>query len=167
MTRLGATFLVGRQWIEIINESKSFTAKGGTTMPSVVSYYSISAQGIEKLEGESEFQPRDRYAGINIQATGENVITLGDGNVVNVKYEGLFQKLNELKELITDSDAPDDAKMDAAVNIETLKTQLAKHDPDAEIVEHLWNRIGRVADIAGLTGFVMTVEPMVRQLLGG
>ncbi len=162
------TYLTGRGWVEIINESKSFTARGGTTMPSVVPYYTISAQGIEKIEGESEFQPRDRYAGINIQATGASVITMGDGNVVNVRNQGLFQKLNELKEQITDSEVvPEDAKLDAAVDIETLNTQLAKHDPDKQVVEHLWSRIARVADVAGLAGFAITIDPMVRQLLGG
>jgi hypothetical protein len=161
------TYLTGRGWIEIINESKSFTARGGTTMPSVVPYYAISAQGIEKIEGESEFQPRDRYAGINIRATGANVITMGDGNVVNVRNESLFQKLNELKERITDSDSvPEDTKLDAVVDIETLKTQLAKHDPDKQIVEHIWGRIAKVADVAGLAGFVITIEPIVRHLLG-
>lgn len=161
-------YLIGRKWVETFDESKSFTARGGTTMPSVTTYFQISAQGIEKIEGESEFQPRDRYAGINIQATGENVITLGDGNVVNVRNEGLFQQLNQLKEQITDSYAvSEDMKMDAAVDIETLKTQLAKHDPDKQIVQRLWERIARAADVAGLAGFVATIEPAVRQLLGG
>jgi hypothetical protein len=124
-------YLIGRKWVETVDESKSFTARGGTTRPSVTTYFQISALGIEKIEGDSEFQPRDRYAGINIQATGENVITLGDGTVVNVRNEGLFQQLNQLKEQITDSDAvSEDMKMDVAVDIETLKTQLAKHDPD-------------------------------------
>jgi len=161
-------YLIGRKWVETFDESKSFTARGGTTMPSVTTYFQISAQGIEKIEGESEFQPRDRYAGINIQATGENVITLGDGNVVNVRNEGLFQQLNQLKEQLTDSDAvSEDMKMDVAVDIETLKTQLAKHDPDKQVVGRLWERIAKAADIASLAGLVTTIEPAIRQLLGG
>jgi hypothetical protein len=103
-----------------------------------------------------------------IQATGENVITLGDGNVVNVRNEGPFQQLSRLKDLITDSDAvSEDTKMDVAVDTKTLKTQLAKHDPDKQIVERLWQRISSVADVAGLASFVITIEPTVRQLLGG
>ena len=162
-----SNYLIGRKWVETFDESKSFTSPGGTTMPSVTTYFQISAQGIEKIEGESEFQPRDRYAGINIQATGENVITLGDGNVVNVRNEGLFQQLNVLKERIADNeDVSEDVKMDAAVDIETLKTQLAKHDPDRQVVQRLWDRIARAADLAGLAAFVITIEPMVRQLVG-
>jgi len=160
-------YLMGRGWVETFEESKAFATGGGTYRPRPTTFYQISAPGIEKIEGESEFQPRDRYAGINIQATGENVITLGDGNVVNARYEGLFQQLNELKSRITDSDAPEDTKLDVAVDIETLKTQLAKHDPDKAVVERLWARISQAADIAGLAGFAVTIEPIVRQLLGG
>jgi hypothetical protein len=162
------TYLIDRGWVKTIEESKSFTAAGGTTIPSVTTYYQISAQGIEKIEGDSEFQPRDRYAGIKIEATGENVITLGDGNVVNVRNQGLLQQLNELKERITDSEAvPEDTKLDLAVDIETLKTQLAKHDPDKQVVQRLWDRISKVADVASLAGLIVAIEPGVRQLLGG
>lgn len=57
--------------------------------------------------------------------------------------------------------------MDVAVDIETLKTQLAKHDPDKQIVQRLWERIGKVADVASLAGLVVAIEPGVRQLIGG
>lgn len=162
------TYLIDRGWVKTIEESKSFTAPRGTTVPSVTTYFQISAQGIEKIEGESEFQPRDRYAGIKIEATGESVVTVGDGNVVNVRNQGLFQQLNELKDQIIESDVvPEETKLDIAVDIETLKTQLAKHDPDKQVVERLWERIAKVADVASLAGLVAAIEPGVRQLLGG
>jgi hypothetical protein len=162
------TYLIDRGWVKAIEEAKSFTAPRGTTIPSVTTYYQVSAQGIEKIEGESEFQPRDRYAGIKIEATGESVVTVGDGNVVNVRNQGLFQQLNDLKEQIIESDAvPEDTKMDVAVDIETLKTQLAKHDPDRQVVQRLWERIGKVADVASLAGLVLAIEPSVNALLGG
>ena len=162
------TYLIDRGWVKAIEESKSFTAPRGTTVPSVTTYFQISAQGIEKIEGESEFQPRDRYAGIKIEATGESVVTVGDGNVVNVRNQGLFQQLNELKDRIIESDVvTEETKLDVAVDIETLKSQLAKHDPDRQVIERLWERIAKVADIASLAGLVVAIEPGVRQLLGG
>ena len=90
------TYLLDREWVKQIDQHKEVTTRGGTTVPSVVAFYEVSANGIEKIEGESEFQPPDRYPGINIQATGSNVITLGDGNLVNVEYRQLFQQLAEL-----------------------------------------------------------------------
>lgn len=44
---------------------------------------------------------------------------------------------------------------------------LAKHDPDKQIVQRLWDRIGKVADIASLAGLVVAIEPGVQKLLGG
>lgn len=161
-------YLLDREWVKAIEESKSFTAPRGTTIPSTTIYYQITAQGIEKIEGESEFQPRDRYAGIRIEATGESVVTVGDGNVVNVRNQALFQQLNALKERIIDSESvSEETKLDVAVDIETLKTQLAKHDPDREVVQRLWDRIGKVADVASLAALVAAIEPGIRQLLTG
>ncbi len=61
----------------------------------------------------------------------------------------MFQRLSELKELITDSETvPEDVKLEAAVDIETLKAQLTKHDPDREVVARLWPRVAKAADVA-------------------
>jgi hypothetical protein len=162
------TYLLDRGWVKAIEESKSFTAARGTTIPSTTTYYQVTAQGIERIEGESEFQPRDRYAGIRIEATGESVVTVGDGNVVNVRNQTLFQQLHDLKERIIESDAvSEETKLDIAIDIETLMTQLAKHDPDRQVVQRLWDRIGKVADVASLAGLVAMIEPGIRQLLSG
>ena len=147
-------YLLDRGWVKPIEQRKEVRTRGGTTVPSVVTFYEVTAQGIERIEGGSEFAPRDRYLGINIQATGQNVITLGDGNVVQVDYRQLFQQLSELKQRLIESDAlPEDAKFDAAVDIETVKDQLAKPTPDREVVNRLWPRIARAADMAGLASF--------------
>src|SRR5438132_13812071 len=82
------TYLIDRSWIKTVEIRKTVTVKGGT-IPSTVTWYEIAAPGIEKIEGESEFKPADRFAGININATGSNIITLGDGNLLNVKFSEL------------------------------------------------------------------------------
>lgn len=74
------TYLIDRGWVKTVDQEKTVNTARGTTIPSVVTFYEITAQGIEMIEGPSRFQPPDRYPGINIHATGENVITLGDGN---------------------------------------------------------------------------------------
>lgn len=139
--------------------------KGGT-VPSVVTFYEITAEGIDKIEGGSEFQPPERYPGINISATGSSVITLGDGNLVNVKYEQLHSELNALKEAIADSESLNDAeKLDVTVDIETLKDQLAKPAPDPTVVQQLWSGIEKAAVVAGLAEFAMRLGPMIEQLM--
>src|SRR4051812_16604626 len=148
------TYLLDREWVKAIEQRKEVSTRGGTTVPSVVTFYEISAQGIERIEGESEFQPPERFAGINIQASGSNVITLGDGNMVNVEYRQLFQELTDLRQGIAASDRlSDEDKLDAVVDIDTLKDQLVKRTPDREVVGRLWPRIEKTANLAGLAQF--------------
>ena len=161
------TYLIDRDWVNTVDQAKSVTTKFGTTIPSVVTYYEISAAGIDKIEGESEFQPKERYPGINIQAAGSNVITLGDGNLVHVEYRQLFQQLSELKDAIAASDQlTDEQKLDVSVDIVTLKDQLAKPHPDADVARRLWDRISKMADLAGLGQLALSLVPAAQGLLG-
>jgi hypothetical protein len=159
------TYLVDRRWVKTVLQEKTVTTASGTAIPSGVTFYEIGAPGIERIEGESDFQPKERYAGINIQATGSNVITLGDGNLVHVEFRQLFQQLTELKERIADSPALNDAdKLEVSIDIETLKDQLAKPSPDQGIVARLWPRIAKAADLAGLVSLVAAMAPAVEAL---
>jgi hypothetical protein len=160
------TYLIDREWVKTVDQTKSVATRGGTVVPSVVTFYEVSALGIEKIEGASEFQPRERYPGINIQATGQNVITLGDGNVVNVNYQHLFEALEELQHAIARSAIlSDDVKLESVVDIETLKDQLAKAEPDRAVATQLWPRISRAADLAGLASLAVALVPLIQPLI--
>ncbi len=161
------TYLIDRGWVKTVEQEKTVQVKGGT-VPSVVTWYEIAAPGIEKLEGESEFKPQDRFAGININATGSNVVTLGDGNVVNVRYEELHRGLDELKAAVAESDQMSNAeKLDVAADIESLKDQLAKAEPNKGVVRALWTGIERVVTIAGLVDVAVKVGVLIAPLLAG
>lgn len=160
------TYLIDRGWINVVEQEKTVTTSRGTTMPSVVAFYEVSAEGIDKIEGGSEFERPERYAGININATGQNVITLGDGNVVNANFQQLFKDLTTLKEGIAASDQlPEEEKFDVSVDIETLKDQLAKNHPDPEITKRLWPSIDKAAKLAGLTETAISIGTAIGQLL--
>lgn len=159
------TYLIDKGWINKIDIEKTVKTKGGS-IPSVVTWYEISADGIDKLEEESEFKQAPKYAGININANGQNVITLGDGNVVNANFADLHTALDELKAEVTSSDQIDDAqKLDVVVDIESIKDQLAKSEPNKTIVGHLWSGIEKVVTSAGLVDVVTKVTPLVAGLL--
>lgn len=158
------TYLIDRGWVKKCEVQKTVHVPGGT-IPSVVTWYEISALGIDKIEGGSEFEPKDRYAGIEVNATGTNVITLGDGNVVNARFSELRERLDDLKTQITSSAAlSEKEKFDAAVDIESFKDQLAKERQDKTILGPLWTGIERVASIAGLLDAVQKVWPFISPL---
>lgn len=158
------TYLIDKGWINKTETEKTVQVRGGT-VPSTVTWYEISASGIDKIEGQSEFSEGGKYAGININAIGANVITLGDGNVVNVEFRELHEELSNLKHLVADSEIDDVQKLDLSVDIEGLKDQLAKLNPDKTIVGHLWGRIQQVATLGGFADAVAKVTPLIAGLL--
>jgi len=158
------TYLIDKGWINKSEIEKTVQVKGGT-VPSTVTWYEISAPGIDKIEGESEFKEGGKYAGINITATGTNVITLGDGNIVNAEFAALHAELSDLKNAVAASSLDESQKLDLSVDIESLKDQLVKSKPDKTIIGHIWGRIQDVATIGGFTDAVAKVLPLISGLL--
>jgi hypothetical protein len=160
------TYLIGREWVQLVSQEKSVSTARGTTIPSVVTSYEISALGIELIEGGSIFQPKDRFPGVNIQASGSNVITLGDGNMVNVRFEKAADSLATLRDAFLASHALDDQeKINVAVDIDTISTQLAKADPDRSVIGALWPPVARTADVAGLAALAIQVGTLLAPLV--
>lgn len=109
---------------------------------------------------------RDRFEGIRIEATGQNIITLGDGNQVNARFQALGEALSELRQSIKQTDKIDEVqKMDLVVDVDTLQTQLAKPTPDTNLVSRLWERINRAASVAGLVDIAAKVGTLLSGLL--
>lgn len=160
------TYLIDRGWVKTIDIEKTVQVKGGT-IPSTITWYQISADGIDKFEGESEFKVNERYPGINIMALGGNTITLGDGNVVNAQYESLHNQLSVLKEAVSAGpDLLDTDKLNLSVDIESIKDQLAKSSPDKKMIEHLWNSVQQSAVAAGLIDHISKITPLITNLSG-
>lgn len=158
------TYLIDQRWVKTFDVEKTVNVRGGT-VPSKVTWYEIAAPGIDKFEEASEFQQAERYAGININATGSNVITLGDGNVVNAKFEELHNKLSEFKQAIASSSTiAENQKLNLAADIESIKDQLAKSTPDKKIVGRLWSGIEKAAAVAGLVEAANKVRPLIESL---
>jgi hypothetical protein len=160
------TYLIDMGWVKTFDVEKKVATRGGTVVPSTVTWYEITAAGIDKIEGQSEFTA-PRFQGINIHATGTNVITLGDGNLVNAVHQELHEELSTLRDQLTASDAfSEDEKLDLVADIESLKDQLAKETPNPVVVGQLWSGIEKAAAIAGILELAATVAPHVQQLLG-
>lgn len=158
------TYLISQGWVEEDTVEKSFTAPGGTVVPSTTSFYKITAAGIDKIEGPGEFTMQ-RFHGININATGQNIITLGDGNQVNVKFSDLGTALVELRDAITKSDVAEQDKLAYAADIDTIQSQLAKPAPNIGIIGAAWESVKIAATIDGCAGLVTKVGMIIGGLL--
>jgi hypothetical protein len=143
---------------------KSFTAPGGTVIPSSTSFYKITAAGIDKIEGPGEFT-MPKFHGIKIEATGQNIITLGDGNQINAKFGELGEALARLREAIAQSSAIDARKMELVADIDTIQSQLVKPEPNRGIVKAAWETVKLAAAIDGCADFVHHVSGLIAGFL--
>jgi hypothetical protein len=159
------TYLIDQGWINTFEVEKTVSVAGGT-IPSRVAWYEISATGIDRIEEGSSFS-RSKFDGINISALGHNVITVGDGNVVDVRFKQIHQELATLEEAIRKHPTLDDrTKLDSVSDIESLQGQLAKNHPDRKVLELLWANISEVAagiglvELAARIGLAIGAAPM-------
>lgn len=119
---------------------------------------------IRGIEWAGEFT-MPKFHGINIQATGQNIITLGDGNQINAQFSELGQALVELRDAITASDAPEMQKMDLVADIETVQTQLAKSSSNRTVVSAAWEAVKAAAAISGCAALVEKVSNLITRFL--
>jgi hypothetical protein len=159
------TYLISQGWVSEDVEAKSFTNDKGMTFPQKTTFYSITAKGIDKIEGPSQFTPK-RFEGINIQATG-SVVTIGDGNQINVKFKEAAQALAELRNGITHSeDVSDEIKLDIVTDIDSIQDQLAKPNPNKSVIKTLWTGIEKTVTIGSLVDLISKASPLISGLIG-
>lgn len=158
-------YLMSQGWIEEEQVHKSVPLPSGTIIPQATSYYKITAAGIDKIEGDSEFT-MDKFKGIRIEATGQNIITVGDGNQVNARYEDLASELVALKESIRQSEELSEAaKLDAVADIDTIESQLAKTTPNKGVIQGAWDTIKELDQVAGSAERVAKVSALIASVL--
>lgn len=158
------TYLISEGWVEEKPVEKVFVTKTGTRQPAKTTYYQITSAGIDKVEGPGEFT-MPKFHGININATGQNIITLGDGNQINAEFSDLGQALVELRDAITKSDAIEQDKMALVADIDTIQSQLAKAQPNRGIIGAAWDSVKGAASIGGCVGLVERVGTLIAGLI--
>jgi hypothetical protein len=158
------TYLISQGWVEKDTVEKSYTAPGGTVIPSTIDFYTITAPGIDKIEGPGEFT-MPKFHGIKIEATGQNIITLGDGNQIDAKFGELGQSLADLRDAITSSHVSESTKLEMVADIDTIQSQLAKPEPNRTIIKSAWEVVKGAAAINGCTVLATKVAGLLAHFL--
>lgn len=158
------TYLLSQEWVEEEKVEKSIVARGGTVIPSATSFYRITAAGVDKIEGPGEFTMQ-KFHGIRIEATGQNIITVGDGNQIDARFSALGQTLADLRDAVTKSDTSEAEKMELVADIETIQSQLAKPEPHRGIVRAAWETVKRASALDGCTNLVAKIVGLIEGLL--
>ena len=159
-------YLVQSRWITTEEEIYEVKTKRGI-IPSKTTYYKISDKGVNHFEGASKFQ-RAHVLGIKNITNIQGVITIGDGNIVNVKYGELYQNLSLLQdEILKTEKLNDEEKLNLASDIETIKTQLQKPTPDKGIISKAWRSIKKLSEKLQDVKPIMDILTKIGTLIGG
>ena len=134
-------YLISSGWVNKVSDERTFTTKGGAQYPNNMDWYTITASGIDKIEGSgSEFMRQNPYSNINVTAVN-SAVQLGNGNVVRESFVGLAEHLEQLGQTITESDMTEEEKVSSIAEIETINGQLAKANPNKSIVKMAWESL--------------------------
>jgi hypothetical protein len=153
------TFLVQNNFVEEV-EVKNFFAQGkfGNSKPSIK--YRLSREGLAYFEHGSKFDKSNTFAGIvDITGSGNNIIIGNQNsvtNIVNTQFteghklaEDLRRRVNALGVL------SDDEKVSVQSDLETIKSQLAKKDPDKDILKKSKDNLGILANITAVAPYAI------------
>jgi hypothetical protein len=160
-------YLVQSGWVVVEKDISHFETPRGFVKQIEKKYFKISDTGINYFEGISKFQKVQKsYAGINI--TNINGVTiLGGGNtVVNTHYADLYKQLCLLSEVVKKSgQLSDEEKLNYVGEIETVKAQLMKTDPDKNIIKKVWAKLKPLATVAGIVSLFEKIAKLISILL--
>ncbi|MEZ6126729.1 MAG: hypothetical protein R3C49_26710 [Planctomycetaceae bacterium] len=159
-------YLISQGWVEQQDVSRIIPTSTGQQVNRQTVYFAITAAGIDKIEGGSEFTPRERFSGITIEATGASIVTVGDGNQVHARHESGAGMLAELNAAVKQCGClrPEE-KMDAVVDIDTIQAQLARSEVDTTVVQSAWSSLQQLSKIGDLARLVSKVGDFVFELV--
>lgn len=161
-------YLVQTGFVVKEEETREIRTRKGT-FPSKTVFYKASDKAMDYFDGVSKFQNVDRsISRINVtNIQGVTNIVSGDSNIIiNSQYVDLYKNLDLLSEAILTSDSfKDEEKLNYIGEINTVKAQLTKTNPDKGIIGRTWERLKPLATIAGIASFFEKVAKLIGALL--
>lgn len=129
--------------------------------------YKISDKGVDSIQGPSKFQRRNNFGGININNV-HGAVAIGENNTVIVHQDhfNIYNQLNELEEAVRSSEViPDEDKVEYTSDIGTLKSQIAKKQPNRTIIGEAWKSLSALATIEGVMQLYDRIHPLIAPFL--
>ncbi len=158
-------YLVQSGWVREDVRERSFQTERGMKVSKEQIKYKISDVGINHLEAGTMFRKPETAQSINITNV-RGVTVVGDGNIVNTQFTDLARALDDLDHAIaTCRDLNDEQKLDAAGDLSTIRTQIAKKNPNASVVKLAWQSLETVATLSGVADAASKVALLLAPLL--
>ena len=160
------SFLIDREWVKEIKQKTKFFIKGKLTEGEKVTYR-ISDIGIVHFEGPSKFVSQSKFSGINITNIS-GITVVGNNNIVRNEYLDLFRLLDELGEILRSTvKLSDEEKADLQSDIETIKNQLGKQNPNKKVITLVWENIkGMASKVPEVADKIATIASLIKIFTG-
>ena len=159
-------YLISQGWVSEQFHQRVVPVNNGRQIPSTTTYYAITALGVDRIEGPGEYTPRSHLQGIQIHASGQSIVTVGDGNQVNAKYELVGQSFAHLAEAIKHADELSPARqIDAIADVQTIQSQLSRSTPQKEIIRSAWDSLQSLSTMASLANAMLSAAKTLSTLL--
>jgi hypothetical protein len=154
-------YLIQTHHVVEVVEQRTFPTKGGTMQSSPVHKYKIADKGVDRIERASLFKQPPSAQHINV-TTISGVTVVGENNVVNTRYADLSQELGSLRDALVASPAVTEAdKLDVAADIDTIRSQLQKPQPDPGVIQRAWSGVETLATAAGAAEAVTKIATLI------
>lgn len=163
-------YLVQNGFVEEVAVENYFAkSKFGGAKPSYK--YRLTRDGLAYFEHDSKFDKGNVFAGIGSITGDGNVIVVGSANnitnLVNNRFaeghrlaEDLRRKINALGEL------SDSEKINLQSDIETIKSQLSKEEPDESILSKAKENLSVLADLATVAPYAVLLFEWLSKTFG-
>jgi DNA-binding PadR family transcriptional regulator len=157
-------FLVQNGWVIKVIEKRIYKSPKGFEFPSEKKLYKLSDAGINYFEGPSRFTTTSRFAGININNVS-GIVILGDNNIVRSEYVDLFKKLEQLENAVKlNNQLTTEDKLSVQADIQVIKDQLIKANPDKNIIQRAKESISFLGSIPGVMELFKIVSNIISNL---
>ncbi len=107
-----------------------------------------------------------KFQGVNIHATGQNIITLGDNNQVDARFESIGTKLIEFKDAVRSAaDINDSVKLSVIADVDSIESQLAKPEPNRSVIQTIWSGIEKLTTGTSLARNLFSLGQQLSSLM--
>jgi hypothetical protein len=156
-------YLVKTGWIQEETDSYTIPTRGLTAKRVT---YRISDMGVDYFEGPSKFGKTRSHPGIDISNVS-GIVVIGDRNIVQSQFEQLYRHLDLLEQSINLSDSiSNEQKIGYLADVETIKSQLAKPNPDKGIVSKAWTTVSALSAVPTLMDLLNKIRKVLGPLAG-
>lgn len=158
-------YLVQHGWVDEKIIKRPYKTPGGFEVPNEKHLFGLSEIGLKYSEGESEFDRTSAFSGINITNIS-GVTVVGSHNVVRNEFVDVLRTFNRLEGAVKMSDKlSEEQKLNVLADIQTIKNQLSKSQPDKSIVQKAMDSISFVGSLPGVVEIFNAATQVVQRIL--